>query len=523
MFEFEEDLGFNAKIKVVGVGGGGCNALQTMIREKIEGVDFVVMNTDLQALKMHEATVKIQFGHQLTKGLGSGANPEIGRDAAMEDIGLIREALKGSDMIFVTAGMGGGTGTGAAPVIASVAKEMGILTVGVVTKPFSFEGQRRMRQAEAGIKALKDHVDTLICIPNDNLLSLVAKDTPILDSFKMIDYVLLQAVRGISDLITTPGLINLDFADIKTIISDAGVALMGTGIAVGENRAIEAAKLAITSPLLEDVSIAGATGVLLNITGSTGMTLFEVNEASKLIQQECHEDVNIIFGTVVDTAMEDEIRVTVIATGFGEKKPAQVKKEKALPLNKEVSTKKWFDFSKALEPASYNLPSLNREETKEVAQQKPVVAKPASPQKPAAQNLSIKEVFDDMTQKPAAQKQQPIQQLNLLDAHEDDEVEEAISTFNPNEPSFRPETLSLSMDGSVSSSAIDKGPSWGESASMNTQTNVQSYAESMQKNSLERKSASSSEKKRIIPEVSYKDQLDSDEYDIPAFIRKRAD
>ena len=487
MFEFEEDLGFNAKIKVIGVGGGGCNALQTMIREKIDGVDFVIMNTDLQALRIHEATVKIQIGHHLTKGLGSGANPEIGRSAAMEDINTIQEALKGTDMVFITAGMGGGTGTGAAPVIAKTAKDMGILTVGVVTKPFSFEGSRRMRQAEAGIKALKDHVDTLICIPNDNLLNLVGKDTPILDSFKMIDFVLLQAVRGIADLITTPGLINLDFADIKTIISDAGVALMGTGIATGENRAIEAAKLAITSPLLEDMSIAGATGILLNITGSQNMTLYEVNEASKLIQQECHEDVNIIFGTVVDESMKTDLRVTVIATGFGEKHMQKAKKDSKV-LNQSPNTKKWFDTERTREPLLVEPTEKPKHNYEEIENTESL--------------QSIRDVFNYTTPQPEA----PVQVKR----------EPVIEPTKPtNFDLFQQEHLSLSMDG-VIAAPTEKPPVWGVAQ--------QTYSPStdVQQQPVVRKQVGH-EKSRVIPEMTYKDHLDTDEYDIPAFIRKRAD
>jgi len=512
MFEFEEDLGFNAKIKVLGVGGGGCNALQTMIREKIDGVDFVIVNTDLQALRIHEATVKIQIGHQLTKGLGSGANPEIGRNAAVEDIATIQEALRGTDMVFITVGMGGGTGTGAAPVIAKAAKDLGILTVGVVTKPFSFEGSRRMRQAEAGIKALKDQVDTLICIPNDNLLTLVGKDTPILDSFKMIDYVLLQAVRGISDLITTPGLINLDFADIKTIISDAGVALMGTGIASGENRAIEAAKLAITSPLLEDMSIAGATGILLNITGSQGMTLFEVNEASKLIQQECHEDANIIFGTVVDQTMNEEIRVTVIATGFGEKHLNKGKKEDKT-LNQNPNTKKWFDFEKTRESFSNEKPA--RSATPEIIN--------PSYEEDGHENFfeksveSIRDVFDDMPE----ENEKPIKELVPSRQRPVETSKKPMMT-----ELFHPESLSVSLDGVISSSS-EKPPMWGESAltakppqQQNTTYNGSQTVGAQ--TSVSRKPVGT-EKKRMIPDMPYKDHLDSDEYDIPAFIRKRAD
>ncbi len=316
MFEFEENLDQNAKIKVIGVGGGGSNAVNTMIRSKLDGVEFIAANTDIQALRSSNAQVKVQIGRELTRGLGAGANPEVGRNAAMEDQTFLAEVLAGSDMVFITAGMGGGTGTGAAPVIAKVAKEMGALTVGVVTKPFAFEGKKRSKQGDLGIDSLKENVDTLIVIPNEKLLQVAGKDTPMVDTFKMADEILLQAVKGISDLITIPGLINLDFADVKTIMGEMGMALMGTGSAKGENRAIESAQKAISSPLLENVSINGATGIIINITGPSNMTLFEVNEASKLIQQEAHEEANIIFGAVIDDKMKEDIRVTVIATGF---------------------------------------------------------------------------------------------------------------------------------------------------------------------------------------------------------------
>lgn len=334
MFEFEENLAYSAKIKVIGVGGGGGNAVRTMIRSKLEGVEFIAANTDIQALKSHEAMIKIQLGKDLTRGLGAGSNPEIGRNSAMEDLKTIEESLMGADMVFVTAGMGGGTGTGAAPVIARIAKEVGALTVGVVTRPFTFEGKRRHRQADQGITDLKKEVDTLITIPNERLLTVSGKNTPMLDTFKMADNILLQAVKGISDLITIPGLINLDFADVKTVMKETGMALMGTGSAEGENRALEAAKQAISSPLLENVSIAGATGILLNITGSSNMTLFEVNEACKLIQEEAHEEANIIFGAVIDDKIKDGLRVTVIATGFNreeEKKVVSIREEKSSP------------------------------------------------------------------------------------------------------------------------------------------------------------------------------------------------
>jgi cell division protein FtsZ len=316
MIQFEDNVSHGANIKVVGVGGGGCNAVKTMIQAGLDGVEFVIANTDIQALAAHPAPVKIQVGQNLTKGLGAGANPEIGREAALEDRDRIEELLVGADMVFVTAGMGGGTGTGGAPVIAQIARELGILTVGVVTKPFMFEGNRRRRQAEEGIANLKNAVDTLITIPNQRLVALAQPGTSILDSFKMADDVLLQAVAGISELITVHGMINVDFADVKTIMKDQGLALMGTGKARGEKRALEAAHMAISSPLLEDISIDGATGILINITGGNNLTLVEVNAAASLIQEAADEDANIIFGAVIDENMDDEIKMTVIATGF---------------------------------------------------------------------------------------------------------------------------------------------------------------------------------------------------------------
>ncbi|MEK6562511.1 MAG: cell division protein FtsZ [Candidatus Binatota bacterium] len=325
MFELVEHVNLGARIKVIGIGGGGGNAVNTMISSKLTGVDFIVANTDAQSIEASRASVKIQLGEKITKGLGAGANPEIGRRATLEDQERIQGHLSGADMIFITAGMGGGTGTGGAPIIAKVAREVGALTVGVVTKPFVFEGKKRMGQAEDGIHELKEHVDTLIVIPNQRLLSIAAKTTTMLEAFQKADDVLLQAVRGISDLIITPGLINLDFADVRTVMAEMGLALMGAASASGENRAVEAAQKAISSPLLEDISIHGARGVLINITGGPDLCLYEVNEAATMIQEEAHDDANIIFGAVIDERMKDEIRITVIATGFGEKeerKPA---------------------------------------------------------------------------------------------------------------------------------------------------------------------------------------------------------
>lgn len=316
MFEFVDNEAQSARIKVIGIGGGGGNAVSTMIEYNLEGVDFIAANTDMQALRSNKATTKVQLGREITKGLGAGANPDVGRNAAMEDQKTILELLQGADMVFITAGMGGGTGTGGAPVIARLAKEVGALTVGVVTKPFAFEGKHRARHAEQGISELKEVVDTLITIPNEKLLSLASDQLTMLEAFKQADHVLYQAVKGISDLITIPGLINLDFADVRTVMSETGMALMGTGVSRGEHRAIDAATRAISSPLLEDMSIRGATGVLINITGGQDMTLKEISEASKLIQEEAHEDANILFGAVIDDTMKEDIRVTVIATGF---------------------------------------------------------------------------------------------------------------------------------------------------------------------------------------------------------------
>jgi cell division protein FtsZ len=321
-----DEIGTNqAVIKVIGVGGGGGNAINTMIESNITGIEFMVANTDRQALMNNLANGKLQLGQNLTRGLGAGANPEVGREAALEDREQIAAALDGADMVFITCGMGGGTGTGAAPVIASIARSLGALTVGVVTKPFFFEGNRRRRHAEAGVMALRDEVDTLITIPNQRLLAITEAQTSMLCAFKKVDEVLLNAVQGISDLITSHGIVNVDFADVRTIMTDQGMALMGTGRARGDRRAVEAATQAVSSPLLEDVAIDGATGVLINVTGGPSMTLHEIHEASTLIQEAADDDANIIFGSVVDESMGDEIKITVIATGFdkGERKSAQ--------------------------------------------------------------------------------------------------------------------------------------------------------------------------------------------------------
>jgi len=321
MFEIsnEEKAGFHegAKIKVIGVGGGGCNAVNTMIRSGLSGVEYIVANTDSQALSASLAPTKVQLGVEITKGLGAGANPEVGRKAALDEYEKLSEVLEGSDMVFITAGMGGGTGTGAAPVIAKLCKELGALTVGVVTKPFLFEGKKRFKQADAGILNLEESVDSLITIPNQRLLYIAGESLSLVDTFKKADEVLLNAVRGISDLINYTGHINADFADVKTVMSNKGLALMGTGIATGPDRAIKAATEAISSPLLEDVTIDGATGIIINITGNSSLTMHETNEAVTLIMEAADDDAEIIFGTVIDDDMEENIKVTVVATGLG--------------------------------------------------------------------------------------------------------------------------------------------------------------------------------------------------------------
>jgi cell division protein FtsZ len=311
-----EETHAGARIKVIGVGGGGCNAVNRMVRTGLDGVEFIVANTDRQALQYNAAPIKVQIGSKLTKGLGAGADPNVGRSAALEDTDQLIQALDGADMIFVTTGLGGGTGTGAAPVIASLATELGALTVAVVTKPFRFEGRKRQVQAERGLEQLRDCVDTIITIPNERLLTIIDRSTPLTDAFSTADDVLRQAIQGISDLILVPGLINLDFADVKTIMSGMGFAMMGTGVGEGQDRAVEAARRAISSPLLEGASVNGARGVIINVTGGPDLSLVEVSDASTIVQEAADEDANIIFGAVVDKALTNKVKITVIATGF---------------------------------------------------------------------------------------------------------------------------------------------------------------------------------------------------------------
>src|SRR5947207_11600809 len=345
-----------AKIKVIGVGGGGSNAVNRMVEVGLTGVEFIVANTDAQALDYSRATVKLQLGQKLTKGLGAGADPNIGRQAALEDTDMIIQALSGADMIFVTTGLGGGTGTGAAPVIASLGSELGALTIGVVTKPFRFEGRKRAQHAEAGLDALRECVDTIITIPNERLLTVVDRRTTMTEAFVLADDVLRQAIQGISDLILVPGLINLDFADVRTIMSGMGVAMMGTGVADGEGRAMQAAQRAVSSPLLEDSSVNGARGVIINVTGGPDMSLMEVNEASCVIQESAHEDANIIFGAVIDPSLSGKIKITVIATGFDRAGSTRHVPAAALPTPTDLTTYTYHLARAEAAPASVDAP-----------------------------------------------------------------------------------------------------------------------------------------------------------------------
>ena len=361
MIEFDENRNMAAKVKIIGIGGGGNNALNTMISSHLTGVEFVAANTDAQALAANLAPMKFQLGASLTKGLGAGANPEVGRKAALEDVEMIREILKGADMVFITAGLGGGTGTGGAPVIAEVAREMGALTVAIVTKPFHFEGKKRMQQAEEGLANLKMTADALITIPNQRLLSVSGKNMTLLETFKKADEILYHAAKGISDIIVGHGIINLDFADVRAVMSETGMAMMGTGIASGENRSMEAAQKAISSPLLEDISIEGARGLLINITGGENMTLSEINEATSLIQKEAHEDANVIWGMVIDPSMKEDIRITVIATGFGKAVEKRVDKPVSSGLKRFSHIPGFKDRSKEIPPFSISVKEGNRE------------------------------------------------------------------------------------------------------------------------------------------------------------------
>jgi len=429
LLEFDELS--HAKILVIGVGGGGGNAVNTMIASNLDGVEFVAANTDLQALEANMAVQKIQLGDHLTKGLGAGANPEIGRKAAEESIQTIADVVAGADMVFVTAGMGGGTGTGAAPEIARIARESGALTVGVVTKPFTFEGRRRRKQATLGIQAMEEAVDTLIIIPNNRLLQVCGHDMSMMDAFGKADEVLLNAVQGISDLMTVPGLINVDFADVRTIMSNQGRALMGSGVSAGKRRAFEAAEMAISSPLLEDVSIDGATGVLINITGGPDLTLHEVNEASSLIEEASHEDANIIFGSVIDANIGDEVRITVIATGFdhaqlgvGEGRPVATRGTTTRPEQIALPYEASSQVTKDYPPPVVKAPAIEVESAE---------ASPA----PVLAEGTVDEPMETSARYPRAETEVPITEAAPVEASDVDhmsEVDRALAAVEQQTP-----------------------------------------------------------------------------------------
>ena len=397
MAQFElEEIVQQAKIKVIGVGGAGGNAVNTMITNKVEGVEFYTANTDVQALEKSMAQTVIQLGKDVTRGLGAGANPEKGREAALESVDEIAEALRGADMVFVTAGMGGGTGTGAAPIIAQIAREMGALTVGVVTKPFRFEGKRRLRFADAGIEKLEKAVDTLITIPNDRLRDVVSKNTSIVDAFRVVDDVLRQGVAGISDIITVPGLINLDFADVRTIMKDAGSALMGIGRASGENRALDAARQAVASPLLE-INIAGAQGILFNITGSSSLTLWEVTEAAEEIRAAADPEANIIFGTSFNERLGDEVMITVIATGFdGRRRPESVRAASQERVTSVTTARPAAAGAGGTVPARDFLDELERQRTESeaTARSREEAAVPVRPERTVGEPPARRQSYD---------------------------------------------------------------------------------------------------------------------------------
>lgn len=497
MFELDQskEKTKGAKIKLVGVGGGGGNAVNTMIRAGLSGVDFMVANTDIQALESNLADKKIGIGQEITKGLGAGANPDVGRRAALEDYHKIAEELEGSDMVFITAGMGGGTGTGAAPVIAKVAKELGALTVGVVTKPFNFEGKKRRKQAIDGIRLLKESVDSLITIPNNRLLNLAGNHLSLVDTFKKADEVLLNAVQGISDLINHTGLINSDFADVRTIMSNKGLALMGTGVGEGEHRAVEAATNAISSPLLEDVSIDGATGLIINITGGSDLTTHEVNEATTLIMEAAHEDAEIIFGTVIDEELNSTIKVTVIATG--------IEQNQDLLANTQAAS----------------LTSVDSRQTQRV--QESIRVQTPSPQEPAPNNLNR-----DVTPPPIPDEARDVSNVELSGARTDS------MPSNEEESLPRPQLSDSVMHGfggktPVAARLEEEQPDLFDDSSFlseSTKSEDESSEEKKEADSVKEQTRSLASDLARAQEIARSlgvTNLSDDEYDIPTFIRKQ--
>jgi cell division protein FtsZ len=452
---YNDEIARGAKIKVIGVGGGGGNAVNRMIAAKLEGVEFIVANTDVQALQLSQAPVKLQLGVKLTSGLGAGANPDVGRRAALEDSEKIIEALEGADMVFVTAGLGGGTGTGAAPVIASLASEMGALTVAVVTRPFSFEGKRRMQQAERGMDELLEGVDTMIVIPNEKLLA-VAKDAGFFESFRVADDVLLQGVQGISDIITIPGIINRDFADVKTTMAGMGYAVMGTAVRSGDNRAIAAAQAAMASPLLEAGAIDGARGILINISGSSSLKLSEVNVASTLIQNAAHEDANIIFGAVLDESMGDEVKITVIATGFRQDHLGRRHRVAGDAVVPRVSTQERSSLPRFASEELADQEFTPLFEPRKVVEQAPATEKRAVKQSSAEpapfalepQPVLIEEAPEPPRPAPAAKPPVPVTPLHV---NFDEPFEEEYARLIPSKPAEERATVSGDAAGQNSS------------------------------------------------------------------------
>lgn len=495
MFELEENVNIGATIKVIGVGGGGNNAVTTMIEGGLTGVEFVVANTDRQALEAHKAQNKIQLGKELTRGLGAGANPEVGKRAAIESYNDIVESLEGADMVFVTAGMGGGTGTGGAPIVAKIAKELGALTIGVVTKPFSFEGKKRMRHAFGGLNELRESVDTLIVIPNQKLLSISHEKTSLLDMFRKADEVLLQAVKGISDLINIRGLINLDFADIRTVMSTQGMAIMGTGAATGENRAVEAATAAISSPLLENISIDGATGIIINVTGGRDLSLHEVNEASTLITEAAHEEAEIIFGAVIDESLGDEVRVTVIATGFG---VDQVKLGVPQHYSYQAQPQQPVYMTQAQQPPQYYQP-----------QYQPVPAQ-AIPQQPLPPIPQPQQVYQAAVQQaPVA----PVVAAPIMPPVPAPVIEESVApTIDPGHPQYNAEAAAHAAAANSRDMLIAKAKAYREQALKQRELPTEQLSMEM---SLDHNAAA----KAAAADLS--SPFDQSNLDVPTYLRRK--
>jgi cell division protein FtsZ len=532
MFELDKSApaSHGAKIKVIGVGGSGGNAVNTMIKSGLTGVEFIAVNTDRQALSASLAEVKIPIGGELTKGLGAGANPEVGRRAALEDYHKIADALQGADMVFVTAGMGGGTGTGAAPVIAKISKELGMLTVGVVTKPFDFEGRKRMRQAIDGIKFLRESVDSLITIPNQRLLSIAGNHMSFMDAFKKADEVLLNAVQGISDLINHTGLINTDFADVRTIMANKGLALMGTGLGEGEHRAVEAATNAISSPLLEDISVDGATGLIINVTGGPDLTAFEVNEATTLIMEAAHEDAEIIFGSVIDEAMKNRVKITVIATGIGAQASMMISGGTSLGAGSLSSTTAQLAAGTQAESLStlrqgmpQAAPTMNMMSAPAAVSPPPLpermnIATPAMAAKPSASPAATPSAAPSAFAQGMASSMSAKAMEQIIPSASIEEVDAALDSFRLDEKSLAAESEMVEI-GSVSVTSTPTPANQMEQVEM-----FADRAETKAKEEAPRLKDSRSESLARAQQIARSlgvTNLTDDEYDIPTFIRRQ--